>query len=69
MFFKESLESTEITKDTIIADLLKMNPNAESVLMSAGMHCLGCPSSQGETLGEACIVHGLDIEELLIKLK
>lgn len=69
MFFKESLESTEITKDTIIANLLKMNPNAESVLMSAGMHCLGCPASQGETLGEACMVHGLDIEELLIKLK
>ena len=69
MFFPESKESTEITKDTIIADILKINPNAESVLMSAGMHCLGCPASQGETLQEACMVHGLDIEELLIKLK
>ena len=58
-----------LLQDTIIADILKINPNAESILMSAGMHCLGCPASQGETLQEACMVHGLDIEELLKKLK
>ena len=65
MFFPESKESTEITKDTIIADILKINPNAESVLMSAGMHCLGCPSSQMESLEEAAMVHGLDVDVLV----
>lgn len=59
-----------ITKDMIIGDLL-MQENAEDiadVLMGAGMHCLGCPSSQMETLEEACMVHGLDCNEVVNKL-
>ena len=59
-----------ITKDMIIGDLL-MQENAEAiaeVLMGAGMHCLGCPSSQMETLEEACMVHGLDCNEVVNKL-
>ena len=52
----------------IIGDVLKANPEHARVLMEAGMHCLGCPSSQAETLEEACGVHGLDIEDLLAKL-
>ena len=59
-----------ITKDMIIGDLL-MRENAEDiadVLMGAGMHCLGCPSSQMETLEEACMVHGLDCNEVVNKL-
>ena len=59
-----------ITKDMIIGDLL-MQENAEKiaeVLMGAGMHCLGCPSSQMESLEEACMVHGLDCNEVVNKL-
>ena len=69
MFFgEEEKEEGKITKDTIIGDILKINPQSAQVLMAAGMHCLGCPSSQAETLEEACMVHGLDITELLGKL-
>ncbi len=71
MFFGEEVvkaESGKITSDMIIGDILKENPENARVLMEAGMHCLGCPSSQAETLGEACTVHGLDIEMLLSKL-
>lgn len=58
----------KITADTIIADVLKINPNAVSILMSFGMGCLGCPSSQMESLKDAAEVHGLDVEPLLIAL-
>ena len=72
MFFPEAkVEGAvegAITKDMIIGDVLKANPEHARVLMEAGMHCLGCPSSQAETLEEACGVHGLDIEDLLAKL-
>ncbi|MCT4612814.1 MAG: DUF1858 domain-containing protein [Clostridia bacterium] len=57
-----------IEKDTIIADILEINKGAVKVLMEAGMHCLGCPSAQGETLEEACFVHGINVDELLEKL-
>ncbi|MDO5520886.1 MAG: hydroxylamine reductase, partial [bacterium] len=57
-----------ITKDMIIGEILKANPDHASVLMAAGMHCLGCPSSQAETLEEACMVHGLDVNQLLAQL-
>lgn len=57
-----------ITKDTIIADILKANPNAGVILMSNGMGCLGCPSSQVETLEQAADIHGLDLEKLLKEL-
>ena len=69
-FGKESStsESNEITKDTVIGDLLRINPESASTLMEAGMHCLGCPASQMETLEEACGVHGIDVETLLNKL-
>ncbi|QNU67971.1 hydroxylamine reductase [Ruminiclostridium herbifermentans] len=61
-------EKTAITKDMIIGDILKANPDNAKVLIEAGMHCLGCPSSQAESLEDACRVHGLDVEELLKKL-
>lgn len=57
-----------ITKDTIIADIIKINPNAPKILMSFGMGCVGCPSAQMEKLSQACEIHGLNLEELLIKL-
>ncbi len=55
----------KITKDTIIGDILDIAPQAAPVFMSIGMHCLGCPASRGETVEEACAVHGVDVEKLL----
>ena len=53
----------QITKDTIIGDILDLAPQTAPIFLSIGMHCLGCPSSRGET--EACMVHGIDVEKLL----
>lgn len=58
----------KVTKDMIIADVLKANPNAAMILMNNGMGCLGCPSSQSETLEQAVDIHGMDIEKLLEEL-
>ncbi|ABR47384.1 conserved hypothetical protein [Alkaliphilus metalliredigens QYMF] len=58
----------KITKDTLIGNALKINPNSASILMSFGMGCLGCPSSQMETIEQAAAVHGIDAEALLEKL-
>ena len=55
----------KITKDTIIGDILDIAPQCAPVFMSIGMHCLGCPSSRGETVEQACAVHGVDCEKLL----
>ena len=49
-----------ITKDMTIGELLDVDINIAPILMSAGMHCIGCPASQGETLEEAAMVHGID---------
>lgn len=59
---------TTITKDMIIADILALDANLAPVLMASGMHCIGCPASQGESLEEACFVHGLDPDEVLDNL-
>ena len=58
----------QITKDTIIGDILDIAPQTAPVFMSIGMHCLGCPSSRGETVEQACMVHGVDVNELLSKV-
>ena len=50
----------QITKDMTIGEILRTDASVAPVLMSMGMHCLGCPASQGETLAEAAMVHGLD---------
>lgn len=57
-----------INADTKIGELLEMAPEKANILLEAGMHCLGCPASQMETLEEACGVHGIDVEELVKKL-
>lgn len=57
-----------ITKETTIGDILKIKPEAAPVLMEIGMHCLGCPSAQGETIEEAAMVHGIDADELVKKM-
>ncbi|MCI5501766.1 MAG: DUF1858 domain-containing protein [Lachnospiraceae bacterium] len=54
-----------INKEMIIADMLKIDPGIAPILMASGMHCIGCPSAQGESLEEAAMVHGLDANELV----
>ncbi len=58
----------EIKKDMTIGELLEKAPEKAEILLNAGMHCLGCPASQAETLEEACEVHGIDVDELLEEL-
>ena len=55
----------QISKDTTIGEALRINMDIAPVLMEIGMHCLGCPSAQGESLEEAAMVHGIDIDELM----
>ena len=54
----------EIKKDTVIGDILDIAPQTAPIFFSIGMHCLGCPSSRGETVEEACMVHGLTGEQM-----
>jgi len=55
----------QVTKDMIIGDILRIDQGIIPILMQAGMHCVGCPSAQGESLEEACLVHGMDVESLV----
>ena len=54
-----------IDKSMLISELIQMDELVAPMLMRAGMHCLGCPASQGESLEEACMVHGIDCDELV----
>ena len=58
----------KVTKDTIIMDVLNMDPSTAKYFLEIGMHCLGCPSASGESIEEACMVHGVDADELVEKL-
>ena len=55
----------KVTKDMLIGQLITLDPNIAPILMRAGMHCLGCPSSQMESLEEAAMVHGMDVDVLV----
>jgi len=55
----------KISKDMIIADIIAVDDGVIPYLMRAGMHCVGCPSAQGETLAEASFVHGMDVDALV----
>jgi hybrid cluster-associated redox disulfide protein len=57
-----------ITKDTIIGDILDIAPETAPIFFSIGMHCLGCPASRGETVEEACAVHGVDCDAVLAEV-
>jgi len=59
---------TQITKDTIIADVLSIAPDAVPLFRSMGMNCLGCAMASGETVGEACDAHGVDVDVILAQL-
>ena len=60
--------AAKVTKDMTIGEILRVNPNMAGVLMAGGMHCIGCPSAQGESLEEAAFVHGIDADLLETKL-
>lgn len=57
-----------ITKDTIIGSILDEAPDTAPFFLEMGMHCLGCPASRGETVEQACMVHGVAPEELIAKI-
>lgn len=58
----------QVSKDMIISELLNVDPNIAPILMRAGMHCLGCPSAQAESLAEAAMVHGMDADALVAQI-
>ena len=58
----------QVTRETIIGDILDMDETTAPYFLEIGMHCLGCPASRGESLEEACAVHGVDCDELIAKL-
>ena len=58
----------KVTKSMTIGELLQLDQNIAVILMRAGMHCLGCPSSQAESLEEAAMVHGLDADVLVAQI-
>lgn len=60
--------AVKIEKSTIIGDVLDIAPQTAPLFMAIGMHCLGCPASRGETIEQACAVHGTDADELVAKL-
>lgn len=61
-------KAVEIKKTMTLDEVLNLNPNFEQILLSYGMHCLGCPCSRAESLEDAAMVHGFDVSELVEKL-
>lgn len=55
----------QINKEILIGELIQIDPGIAPILMGAGMHCLGCPSAQGESLEEACFVHGISADTVV----
>ena len=58
----------KVNKDLLIGEILQLDPNMAGVLMASGMHCVGCPSSQAESLEEASMVHGLPVDLVVARL-
>lgn len=58
----------KVTKDMIIADVLKLDRGTVPIFLNSGMHCLGCPSSSGESIEDACAIHGIDADQLIKEL-
>lgn len=58
----------KVTKDMIISDILNLDKGTIPILLNSGMHCLGCPSSSGESLEDACAIHGIDADNLIDEL-
>ncbi|MEF9946603.1 MAG: DUF1858 domain-containing protein [Lachnospiraceae bacterium] len=60
--------AAQISKEVTIGELLEMNPGVAPIFMEIGMHCLGCPSAQGESVEEAAMVHGMDPDLIVAKI-
>ena len=58
----------QVTQDTIILDVLRLDPDTAPFFLEIGMHCLGCPSASGESIEQACMVHGTDADALVEKI-
>ena len=58
----------KVTKDTIIIDVLRMDPGTAEFFFEIGMHCIGCPSASGESIAQAAMVHGVDADALVEKI-
>lgn len=58
----------QITKETVIGDILDFDSTTAPIFMEMGMHCLGCPTARGESLADACMVHGVDADEMVEKI-
>ena len=58
----------KISKDMTIGDILRVDEGLVPILLETGMHCLGCPSAQAESLEDACAVHGTDVDAIIIKM-
>lgn len=58
----------QVTKETLIGEVLDLDMGTTEFFLSMGMHCLGCPASRGESIAEACMVHGTDCDELVEKI-
>lgn len=67
-FLLKGMFVMEITKDTVIGEILDADPSTAPFFLEMGMHCLGCPASRGESLEQACAVHGVSADELVAKL-
>ena len=65
IYQKERRYIMKITKDMTIAQIIQIDQNIIPILIDAGMHCVGCPSAQGESLVEAAFVHGIDVDRLV----
>lgn len=67
-FLMKGMFAMEITKDTVIGEILDTDPSTAPFFLEMGMHCLGCPASRGESIEQACAVHGVSADELVAKL-
>ena len=64
----EEIMIQEVTADMLIGDVLKEDVTIAPIMMASGMHCIGCPASQGESIQQACEVHGVDVQDLIEKI-
>lgn len=60
--------ATQVTKQTLIGEMLQEDMGIAAILMASGMHCVGCPASQMESLEEACMVHGMNADDVLASI-
>lgn len=58
----------QVTKDMLIHQIIEIDPGNAAILMASGMHCVGCPSAAMESLEEACMVHGMDVNEVITSI-